>query len=373
MKCPDTGILQMYIDGELDIVLRKELESHLLTCQRCRSSVTGLKENDDFVFEKIKAYKQYNDVNVDTVFKPANLPLPEDSNEAVRKGVSYYMIKYKKLAAAACAVLVITSCVAIQPVRAAISSALSIFRVENVKGINITLADIREIQDKLSSKAPEINLDKIGRIKSTGGLQKQITLKEAKNITDFPVLFPSALSAQKPDISSIDSATMEFTLNVENMNEILKTFNAKRLLPEGIDGKTFNIGLSRTVTLHYSANGKTYNFIQTKSPSIEVPEGVNVDELRDCLVEFPLLPENLKTQIKSITDWKSTLYVPVVDGISESVDINGSQGYVALPPSDVQVNEKVNSSIVWYDKGTIYSIIGNMSKDEIIGLARSMR
>jgi hypothetical protein len=281
------------------------------------------------------------------------------------------MLKSRKFVTAACAVLLVTACITVEPVKAAITSALSIFRVENVKGITITLADMQEIQNKLSSGQGEISLDKMGSIKMEGGQKRTSSQEDVKKLSDIAVTFPSALSGTTPTINVVEPRSVDFTLNAKNVNEIMKTYGASKLLPDNIDGKTFKIDFTSIVSINYPINGKSIEIIQTKSPQITVPEGVNVDEVYSAVVEMPIIPQNLQSQLKSIKDWKNTLYIPVVESKATEVDINGAKGYIATDKNNSESTPK--TQVIWFNKGIIYSVSGEIDSNEILNIARSMR
>jgi hypothetical protein len=160
---------------------------------------------------------------------------------------------------------------------------------------------------------------------------------------------------------------MEFTLNVPSINKVLKSFGTKTLLPESLDGKTFQVDFPRLVYLNYAESSKgTFNIVQTKVPEIKAPEGVNPDDIYNSLLSMPLIPDNIKKQLRSATDWKNTLYIPVVDSKSQEVSINGAKGYIMSSNSQF-------TDIVWYNKGVLYSIGGSMNKDELTKIAESVR
>lgn len=287
------------------------------------------------------------------------------------KGVFNNMLKQRKFIAAACAALLVTACVTVQPVKTALASALSIFRVENVKGINITLEDMQEIQQKLSSGKGEISLDKMGSIVVNGGHKRVSSQEDVKNLADMNVAFPSLLSSEIPNINVVEPTSIDFTLNVENVNEIMKSFGATKLLPGNIDGKTFKIDFASQVTMNYSVNGKPIAIMQTKSPEITVPEGVNVDEVYNAVVDMPIIPQNLQSQLKGIKDWKNTLYIPVVESEMTEVDINGAKGYMS---KDYHNSEDTSeSAVIWYKKNVIYVVSGRIDNEEILKIARSIK
>lgn len=369
MKCPGNDVLQAYIDSELEIGMRKNIEAHLTECDRCKSQLAVLKENDDFVFGKLKNYRQnFEEYNVPSSHKPWEA---SQNVDRYNKGVFKYMLKYKKITAAACAALLVTTCITVQPVKAAISSVLSIFRVENVKGITVTLEDIEQIQKQIASGKGDISLDKMGSIKIEGGKERSASKEEVKKISEIPVTFPTAIGNEPSNINITDPGTMYFTLNVKNVNQIMKSFGATKLLPESLDGKTFKVDFAGQVTMNYAVNGKSVTVMETRIPELTVPEGVNVDEVYNAVVGMPIFPKNLQTKLKSIEDWKNTLYIPVVESEMTEVDINGVKGYTAFDKDNSgDVPEAV---VIWFDKGVYRAVSGRIDSSEILKIARSMK
>lgn len=372
MKCFETGILQAYIDGELEIDIKKKLENHLAVCQKCKDQLDELKVNDDFVFEKITSYRQFTFDNAGpsvktTAAEPKKLP-----DYSIEKGAEGFMSKYKKLIVSACSIALVFTCLSFQPVRAAISNVLSIFRVENIQGIKFTLEDIQKIQKKLNNLESEVDMNKLGKINRTGGEIKQISLEEASKLAgDSSYLLPGELSSYTPQISTTAPSRLEFNLNVDDVNYLLKSFGAQKLLPESIEDKTFAVNFPRQFNIIYRIDNKPIGIVRMESPEIEVPDGVNVDEIYDCLVDLPILPDNIKNQLKSIKDWKHTLYVPVVEEKSEEVDIKGCKGY--LTTGTGTKTKQSYSSLIWYNNGIIYGIHGDIGKTGIINIAKSIR
>lgn len=390
MKCPDIGILQSYIDCELEIDEKKKLEMHISSCPDCNTSLKALKENDDFSFEKLSEYRQFFENGLTAAQKTPH-PAKKAATEAKQsKGVYYYMLKYKKIISAACAVLAVTVCVTVQPVRAAISNALMIFRVENVKGFNISINDIQQIKNKLANNEAEIDMNKLGKVKTTGGEHKKLSVPELSALKDLNVSLPKLLSGITPEVSTIEPVTVEFTLNTDSVNKALKSLGATKPIPASVDGKAFRVDFSRQVTLSYVTEGKNNLYITaSKSPEIKVPQDVDVDALYNSLVDLPVLPENMQRQLKSIKDWKSTLYIPVVEKETREVDINGSKGFLSSD-TGTQVNMVVDgkstahpasnsgtrqtyTSLIWYSNGIVTVMNGNLSSEEILNIAKSMK
>jgi hypothetical protein len=385
MKCPETGTVQAYIDGELDIGMRKDLEIHIRGCEKCRSAFECLKENDDFSFDKLTYYKKAmeNDTNAIEFGNANESKKATDPEKTVKfnvlgnsKGVYGFMQKYKKYITAACAVVVLATCLSIQPVRAMISDALSVFRVDNFKGLRITPQELAQLKENLSKGQGDFTLDKIGRIKVDGGQKKTVSQTELENSCSFPVISANGLKDANSEIQMIEPSTISFTLNVDNVNTILKSFKAKELLPDEIDGKTFSVSFGARASIKYDLNGKTYNITETTSPNIQVPEGVDADSLFNTLVNVPVFPDELKSRLASITDWKNTLYIPLMqdsNGSIDEVNLNGKTAYISSNEGKGAKDSDLSSGIIWMDNGVIYGIAGNTGKDDLIQFAGNLK
>lgn len=364
MKCIDIGTLQALIDGELDIALKKSVESHLELCSSCRDTLEELRKADDFVFGKINGYKQYMEELPETGIKPFRIAETGEVPSAKRKRIYPFFMKHRKLAAVICLSLMVTVGATVQPVRAFISEALNIFRVENIRGIHFSMKDIEEIERKLSQREGFIDIDSIGKIEMTGMEDRVISMDELKNLEDIEILLPKSNAGKIEEIRTVEPGKINFTLNVESMNGILEMLDARHLLPESIDGRTFTVSFAREVDIRYSVDGKIYSIIQMKAPEIGVPADVDADALYNSMVELPIIPENIRRQLKSTKDWRNTLYYPVVEGETETVDIHGSEGFV--------MGDDANTVILWSRGGVIYSVIGPGEKQAVVELARSL-
>lgn len=390
MKCPSIGVLQSLLDGEMDISLKKQMEQHLLQCAVCKNTFDNLRENDDLVFSRVQTYRQHMDTekgdpaarktygNVGRFGSfPKNGKLAYSENGNIRKGwngMLNWMKKNHKLMTAACLTLVLLVCVTVQPIRAAISNALTVFRVEKIKGIALTMDDIRQIQDQINQKNPNINIDQLGSMKMTGGETKQKSLSEAAVPVDFQLMIPKSLIGTEPEVSQVDPARVEFTLKVDAVNELMKSYGATKLLPVSIDGKTVAVDMARQINMVWQTEQGPVYLTETAKPALEVPADVDVDQIHDALLELPILPENLKNQLKGITDWKNTLYIPVVGEISEEITINGQTAWIYSngTTDGKDPDSRLQSTLVMIVDNTICALGGSMDKATLIALAKSL-
>ncbi|RMD03153.1 anti-sigma factor [Clostridium autoethanogenum] len=368
MKCLSEGSIQAYIDGELSNTEIKEVEMHLFQCGKCKEVYKELKSINSFAVEKLQDYERdfkINHVEIEN----------RDIEVKNKKGEFKIMKKYKKIAAAACAAIVITTCVSVEPIRASVINAVSIFRAKDIKSVNISLDDITKLKTELINHKADINIDKIGKVKYQGGEQKNVTIDEAKKTLPFTISIPQNMPSKEVKNISIDKPSkMDFTLNVENINELLKSLGGKKLFPKDLDGKTFSLNMAGGLNIMYedSTNGDRIAVSETKVPEIVAPDGADVDEIFNALSDLSVLPQDMQNQLKSMKDWKSTLYIPNVGSKSEEMNINGMKAIGCFDTSQHD-KEKIHSSILILKDNVLISIDGNVDKNKLLETAKSMR
>lgn len=361
MKCPNEGSIQSYIDGELNDIKMKELEMHLFQCEKCKEIYVELNSANSFAMEKLHDYKK--EFNIKHI-KTENMDI-EVSN---KKGVFKDMKKYKKVAAAACAAIVLTTCVTVKPIRAAVINGVSIFRAKDIKSVNISLDDVKKLEKALSEHKTDIDIDKIGKVKFQGGEQKEVTIDEAKKELPFTIVVPKSTSDNHIENIIVEKPSkIDFTLNVENVNQALKSLGGKKVFPKELDGKTFSLNMSGMLNIRYkdAANKKAISITESKVPEIIAPPEANVDEIFNALSELSVLPPEMQKQLKSMKDWKSTLYVPSVGNHFEEMNIDGMKA--------VGCFEKNYSSVLVLKDDVLFGVNGNITKNEAIEIVKSMR
>lgn len=280
MRCPNEGSIQAYIDGELNEIEMKEIKSHLLQCERCRKFYEDLKLTDKFVFEKMNNYsKGYR--NNESVIKSISV-----QDNIKKKGEYSFMKKYKKVIVAASLGFVLTSCIAVTPIRAAIGNAVSIFRANDIKSINVTLDDMKKLQKNMESHTANIEIDNIGKVTQEGGEQKTVTMEEAKKEVDFNILVPESIKNIN-NVSLEKKTKIDFTLNVENINQLVKSLGSKKLFPKELDGKTFSLTLPTSLNFEYNdaSSSKYVRISEGKIPEITGPSEENINEVVSVLSE----------------------------------------------------------------------------------------
>lgn len=396
IRCFDEGTIQAYIDGELSPGEMQQVYEHLKVCEKCRTKYDELMTIDAFVEDKLAVEEESSNINKDKAWERLSRYI--DKYHIKERGVLYMINKYKRAVAGVAAALLIASVIWVAPVRNAAAGFLSIFRVSSIDPITFTQEDFMKIQQQFNEKGiRDIDLKQYGKIKVDGGGRylrygtedgKELNIDVIKKDSGIDFKVPVTPEGFKlSDVNVERSGRIEITPNVTNLNQLISTFGGEKLFPKALTGKTFVISTKDIVHLNYSdraadisinkENTTKFRYLsitQIAAPDITVPEGVDMEAVRDAVISLPFLPENIKQQLADIKDWKNTLPLPVDDKTAiKEVTINGNKGVLISNQYGRKAEPIYNTTLVWSDGKYMYQISGNLTEQDILQIAESLR
>ncbi|MCO1604346.1 hypothetical protein [Desulfosporosinus nitroreducens] len=233
----------------------------------------------------------------------------------------------RKIVIGASLVLMLGLITFVKPVQTLALDTLSIFRVNNVKTLEITIADLQEGMQTISNLKEDFkgkNFEHSSLINVVSHPQHEVTkLQEAEEFGAFKLRLPRELESQKPEISAMDSSKMTFTLDVDASNVLLKAVNSPKLLSSDLN----NVEMSMVSSAAAYAKYDDVLFVATQKSYLDAPQAAK-KELRDVMLNLPLIPTNLRQQLAEIEEDTSDIYLPVLVGFGREVDLGGKNGYV---------------------------------------------
>ena len=381
MVCYNTGSLQAYLEGEVTAGQKAEIEEHLASCRLCSEKYEKIKENQAFANSRLAGYMQLlGRGNVDTGaawdrFKGGFVHRQgrKRKNAYVWKGVLTMLSRYRAAATAAVIVLAIAFSFSFGAVRTAASELLTIFRVEKVKIINITPADMASIEEAMREGAGQVDVENFGKLEFNGKMQtEKTTMDKASSAVDFIIKLPAALSGYgEPELYMESGGTMDFTLDTVNTNNFLRSLGSEKLLPDELNGKTFTVKIPALITAEYRGVGNKEIIIgQGRSPELAAP-GSDLSAIRDALLAIPFLPDNLRSQLASINDWQHTFILPNIEGSSKDVKVGGAEGVFISAPEGSAAGSY--SGLIWQKDGVVYGISGDLTLEQTLDIANKMK
>jgi hypothetical protein len=130
-----------------------------------------------------------------------------------------------------------------------------------------------------------------------------------------------------------------------------------------------------TITLDVPASGMAgwksgYDMLvvaQMDIPELDVPDAMDLDLLRDAIIDDPRMPDELADQLGAIDNWDETMPVPVPEGADyEDITIDGEAGFL-------MTMDNKGGVVVWEVDGTLHAVGGNLSGSELQRIAESMQ
>ncbi len=376
--CYDEGALQAYLDGETTAEEKRLVEAHLAACSCCRDNLKRLEENNNFVSLQMTTYRKQFERMEPIVDSGSVLQICKGNKE--NRGVLALLEKYKKVAVAAAAVACIGAMFSLAPVRSAAADFLTLFRVQKVETASISVEELNQIQQVFYNASAKMNIDKFGAVeKKQTGEQRQVKWEEAASYLSFeprrPSYMPDGLEFN-PSLSVEPASTVEFTLNVKNVNAVIEHLGGQYPLPADLEGRSFGLNFHEALLAYADAgegdNYRNLRFIQTRSPEVTVPDNVDVTAVRKAILEMPMIPYETKQKLASLDDWQNTLYVPRPEnGTAEEVTVNGSGGVFI---EEDWGNSRNHNLLIWQDGGLFYILeAANVDSSEMIKVAESLK
>lgn len=375
MNCPQWGVLQAYIDGEIEREERKQIALHLEQCGVCRQALGELKRLEEWeqvAFEEsFPPIPEQTRIDVDAAwerFTQSTLnqkasakfhhlstnPSQETPNpRTINQRSWFHMAKpYTKWASAAAAVAILAGSLAIPSVQVAASNFLSIFRVDKTEMIKLTNEDLQEMNQWLAQGGDgSKELAGLGKMKAKG--HRQASYSSQKAAAKAGIAVPHAPKGYTLSQVEHDTDwTLTFELDTTKTNKFLKKLNSDVQFDDSLNGKEFSIVIPEVVRTSFEQKDEHDSvsseliFTSSKSPSIQAPADVDLDELRETVLRLPFIPDNVKSQLSKIEDWKATLPIPYIEGKGKEVTIDGVKGVFA--------SDDHRAFMIWQKDGHLY-------------------
>lgn len=252
-------------------------------------------------------------------------------------------------------------------VRDAGQQFLNLFRVQEAQTIQLT----QEFLDSLPE--PDDELIQWVEEPAGDGEPQEVSLAEAEEALGFRLAqlsdLPDSLQADpKVMISNADEAA--FTIDLPTARNYIWALGGDgTILPDNLEGAVFRVTMPPVGMLFYAAKEdpeRGVRYMQTTSPTLAVPGEIDMDTIRTELLELPILPPELAAQLRAIDDWDSTLLLPLVEGMSEEVDVGSATAvrFFGLDDDD--------RMLVWVYEGRIHVLTTDMPDLDLAALAENI-
>lgn len=239
----------------------------------------------------------------------------------------------------------------------ALAAMLQTFRVQHMQGVQVTDNDLRQLEQALRQGSPDgqtFDLERFGKLRQEGGgAVKTMTADEAEKALGFPL---RAIGGEKPQTVKIQpELTVTLQLNVDEVNRLIERLGGTALLPKSADGQDIRLHMPASVEIPLvsAGDGKTAQLFEFETPSLEVAPEIDAEAVRNAVLELPVLPNGLRSKLKGIGDWKSTLPIPYTNGRVRNTELLGREALLW--------ENRDTRCLVWIEGNRVSVLSGNLA------------
>ncbi|HEX5166653.1 MAG TPA: hypothetical protein VFV93_14715 [Thermomicrobiales bacterium] len=382
--CPTDGELRLALDS--DGAVAEPLRQHLAGCADCSrrfAEIAGAADLTKRTCTALGVGQPAPDVQLAySRFRNSLAEQPaRDISGGTRMGQLFAM-RSMRAASAVVAILAVVVAVTFTPMRTVADDFLNQFRVQKFAAVTIPMDALSPMQSLATAGMSDADkqqfqdeLKQLGAFDTTfdydqDHLPQAMTLDEAEaqfgNIDepdDLPDGFDNA-----PNAYLTEAGSASFDLDTAKAQQIIDALNLPIYsLPDPAQYPTleFTANVPAAALLEYqNADGKRIVVGQMESPTLDIPDGLDMDALREEILRFPGLPSDLVAQLRAIDDWEHTLIIPIPEGAtSENITINGEPGLL--------IEHELGSAVLWEKDGILHAVIGQVSADAVRDVADS--
>lgn len=173
-----------------------------------------------------------------------------------------------------------------------------------------------------------------------------------------------------PSFLVMDRQTVQFTVSAAKMAQAARSRGVTLPpMPAGLDGTRVQLqgGPAVAEVWGYGSAVPSLVVVRAKAPTAAT-QGASFPAVRDYVLSVPGISPQLAAQLRTVTGDGTTLPIPVPKDLATSsqVDVGGVQATV------VESRNRLGVAVIWVDGGALNVVLGPLSKDEVLAVARGL-
>jgi hypothetical protein len=382
-------------DGQLRAALDNELDSnglaHLEACLDCQTRQKTIQTHSSLVADKLSfltSSTKDSHLPASTAWQRFNQQkLNRKETSMFKKIFASPLIRYGLPT-----VLAITVIFAVPSVRAFASELLNLFRVQQVRVVQVDYTGMEQLNGSFGNQIGELISDSIVMTQKPGDPVEVSDASQASKLTGFTVRVPQNMTPSR--ISVMSASAFSLTIDRARAQALLNEAGRSDLvLPESVDGADISVTIPASVSVGYGncplpskdsdglgmdeagSPGRRYAdcviLAEIPSPSVSAPASLDIEQLAQIGLEFTGMTSEQAAAFTSTVDWTSTLVIPLPKNAAlyEQIPVDGVTGTLIQRPSD----DAPQFALIWVKDGIIYTV-GGLGSDsqKAIDIANSL-
>jgi hypothetical protein len=387
------GEIRAYQDQELPVSCSRRAEAHLAGCPACQVRASESQARSQRMTEQFSCLQPVPTRSPNTPLPAARRRLTERL-EQEKEQQTMKPKTFIHLPRSAWAVIGVVAALAVAmtfaPVRALANSFLALFRVEQIRVVQIDLANL---PDKLESSSQlEYILSNNVKVDKQGESQNVASADEASALSGFPVRLPTGLEGKQSFLVQ-PKADLTFTVNLELVRGVLKDIGRSDIqLSDNLDGAVVSMKIPTSVVAQYgdcsypeqpalidpdnapAVERKPDNcttLAQVPSPEISAPPDIDLSKVGEAYLQVLGMSQQEAASFASSVDWTTTFVIPLprYGADYQEVDINGIPGTLVVENGG-WANRYM---LLWVKDGIVYGLNGPGDKAAALKIAQTIQ
>jgi hypothetical protein len=253
-----------------------------------------------------------------------------------------------------------------------------LFRVRNFTAVTVSPDRIQQLQSGNLDLKSLIG-DRIQTVKEPGPLQVVASPAAAGAAAGITVKVPSTLPAglAADTVSWRGAGEAQITADVARLRHVLDALDIKDVaIPMALDGQKIDLKAPPVVQQQFHAGKLRAEFVQSRSPEVSLPTGVDLAGLGEIGLRILGLDPTEAHRLAQSIDWHSTMLIPVPGnaGSFRQVDVSGHPGLLVTAMGTGEDGRQREGGIVlWSEDEMVYALHGNLSSVDLLQMANSVK
>jgi hypothetical protein len=387
------GEIRAYEDQELSDSQSRRAEAHLAGCQTCQAKASEIRARSQRMIRQFSRLQPVLTPNSNTAVPAARRRLAERLDQE-KEQQTMKPKTFIHLPRTAWAVIGVVAALAIAmsfaPVRALANSFLALFRVEQIRVVQI---DPANLPDKLESSSQlEYIMSNNVKVDKQGEMQEVASADEASAQAGFPLRLPTGLEGKQSFLVQ-PKANLTFTVDLELVRGVLKDIGRTDIqLPDNLDGAVVGMKIPTGVIARYGdcqndvmpaqVDPDAAPVVETKpdncttltqipSPEISAPSDIDLSKVGEAYLQVLGMTPQEAASFSSTVDWTTTFVFPLPrnGGDYQEVDINGNPGTLVIEKGG-WANRYM---LLWVKDGIVYGLSGPGDKATALKIAQTIQ
>jgi hypothetical protein len=290
------------------------------------------------------------------------------------------LMRWSPALIAATIVLALVLVISLPPTRALAQDFLNLFRVKKFATITIDPARMKQL-DNLELDTEKLLADNVEILQEPGKPVQVESVQAASERAGFAVAVPSALPKNAQlQVSVQGEAAMVLTADTQKLQELLELVGVNDVqVPAQLDGAKITVRKPAAVLLEYTTRSGDFSLMQSPSPEVELPQGVEMKQLGEIGLRALGLSKQEAREFAAQVDWSSTFLVPIPANAAEvrQVTVNGAEGLMINASTTAQNRRspyaRGETVILWAKDGMVYGLHGDGGAVDLLEIANSVR